>query len=177
MNPADILFWFLFVLGAYLAINAYWLAALALFRPVVERARRTYATRPLTASLVGLGALVPVAGLLLVLARATHPGVKLLAFALLVVPVVTALVGSAGLADRIGSGLPAPIDAEQPWRRVLRGGAVLGLLFLVPFLGWFAVLPLTLASGLGAVLLRERPLPLPEQGASRPGRPSLQIET
>ena len=46
--------------GAYLALNAYWLAAVALFRPAVERAHRTYATRPVAATLVGLVALVPV---------------------------------------------------------------------------------------------------------------------
>jgi len=42
---ADILFWFLMVAGAYLALNASWLAAVALFRPAVERAHETYATR------------------------------------------------------------------------------------------------------------------------------------
>ena len=58
---ADILFWFLMVAGAYLALNAYWLAAVALFRPTVERARLTYAMRPVGATLAGLLALIPVA--------------------------------------------------------------------------------------------------------------------
>jgi hypothetical protein len=174
---ADILFWFLIVVGTYLALNAYWLAATALFRPVVERAHRTYGERPVTATLVGLVALLPVAALFLIFAKAAHPGVKLLTGALLMVPLVLALIGSAGLADRIGAGLAAPVDATQPWCRVLRGGAVLGLLFVVPLLGWFAVFPLTLASGLGAVLLRPRAPGAVEQPAPRLGRPPMQIES
>ncbi|HZW89353.1 MAG TPA: hypothetical protein VFF12_09765 [Myxococcaceae bacterium] len=175
---ADILFWFLMVAGAYLALNAYWLAAVALFRPAVERARLTYATRPVAATLAGLLGLVPVALVFAVFARAAHPGVKLLTGALLMVPLILALVGSAGLADKIGAGLASPVDEAQPWRRVLRGGAVLGLLFVVPLLGWFAVFPLTLASGLGALFLPRRAGPIPEvDPRPRLGKPPLQIES
>ena len=174
---ADILFWFLMVAGAYLALNAYWLAAVALFRPAVERARLTYATRPVGATLAGLLALIPVALVFIVFARAAHPGVKLVAGALLMVPLVLALLGSAGLADRIGAGLASPVDEAQPWRRVLRGGAVLALLFVVPLLGWFAVFPLTLASGLGALLLSHRRLAVPEDTVPRLSKPPLQIES
>ena len=175
---ADILFWFLMVAGAYLALNAYWLAAVALFRPAVERARLTYATRPVAATLAGLLCLVPVALIFIVFAKAAHPGVKLITGALLMVPLVLALVGSAGLADKIGGGLASPVDEIQPWRRVLRGGAVLALLFVVPLLGWFAVFPLTLASGLGALLLPRRPLTVPEHDAGRQfGKPPLQIQS
>ncbi len=177
MILADILFWFLMVAGAYLALNAYWLAAVALFRPTVERAHETYATRPVAATLAGLGALVPVVGVFLVFARAAHPGVKLVTGAMLMVPLLLALVGSAGLADRIGAGLATPVDRQQPWRRVLRGGAVLALLFVVPLLGWFALFPLTLASGLGAMLLPRRPVSLPEQPRPRLGRPPVQVES
>ena len=175
---ADILFGFLMVAGAYLALNAYWLAAVALFRPAVERARLTYATRPVAATLAGLLAFVPVALVFIVFAKAAHPGVKLITGALLMVPLVLALIGSAGLADKIGAGLPSPVDEVQPWRRVLRGGVVLALLFVVPLLGWFAVFPLTLASGLGALLLPLRPLSVPEHAPSpRLGKPPLQIQS
>jgi len=176
---ANILFWFLMVAGAYLALNAYWLAAVALFRPAVERARLTYATRPVAATLAGVVAFLPVSVVFVVFARAAHPGVKLVSGALLVVPLVLALVGSAGLADKIGAGLASPVDADQPWRRVLRGGAVLALLFVVPLLGWFAVFPLTLASGLGALFLPLRPPAQPdlELASPRLGKPPLQVES
>jgi hypothetical protein len=174
---ADILFWFLVVAGAVVALNAHWLAAVALFRPTVERSHRTYASRPVAATLIGLAALVPVLGVFAVFTRAAHPGVKLVTGALLMFPLVLALVGSAGLADRIGAGLAAPVDEAQPWHRVLRGGTVLALLFVVPVLGWFVMLPLTLASGLGVVLLREPPATLPEQRTLQLGKPPLQLET
>jgi len=174
---ADILFWFLVVLAAYLALNAYWLAAVALFRPTVERAHRAYATRPVASTLVGVLALVPVAGVFAVFSKAAHPGVKLLTGAALLVPLVLALVGSAGLADRVGAGLAAPADVAQPWRRVLRGGGVLGLLFLFPVLGWFAMLPLTLASGLGVLLLPDRPARAVDERTPRLARPPLQAES
>ena len=35
------------------------------------------------------------------------------------------LLGTAGLARRVGCGMPAPVDEAQPWRRVLRGGTAL----------------------------------------------------
>ena len=43
--------------------------------------------------------------------------------------VLSGLVGSAGLAAQIGTGLASPADQTQSWRRVLRGGIVLGLTF------------------------------------------------
>ena len=175
----NILFWFLMVAGAYLALNAYWLAAVALFRPAVERARLTYATRPVAATLAGLLAFVPVGLVFLVFARtAGHPGIRIVTGGLLMVPLVLALIGSAGLADKIGAGLAAPVDEAQPWRRVLRGGAVLALLFVVPLLGWFAVFPLTLASGLGALFLPPRALAIPNHApVPRLGKPPLQMES
>jgi hypothetical protein len=49
--------------------------------------------------------------------------------------------------------LPAPADEQQPWRRVLRGGILFALTFLLPFVGWF-VLPIwALVSGFGAFIL------------------------
>jgi hypothetical protein len=175
----NILFWFLMIAGAYLALNAYWLAAVALFRPTVERARLAYATRPVGATLVGLLAFVPVALVFFVFTKAAgHPGIKIITGGLLMVPLVLALIGSAGLADKIGAGLASPVDEVQPWRRVLRGGGVLALLFVVPLLGWFAMLPLTLASGLGALLLPLRALTAPEDVAKpQLGKPPLQIQS
>ena len=35
----------------------------------------------------------------------------------------------------------------------MRGGVILGLCFITPFLGWLIIAPLGLASGFGALLL------------------------
>jgi len=149
MKSADLLFWLVLITGTYLALVAYWLTAVALFGPSVERARLTYATRPVGSTLLGLLLFLPV----LAFGKVAPGPLKLLTAVVLGALLLLALIGSAGLAEKIGAGLPMPIDATQPWKRVLRGGAVLGLLFVIPGLGWFGVLPLTLASGLGTFLL------------------------
>jgi len=64
-----------------------------------------------------------------------------------------ALLGSAGLALRIGAALKGDRDVAQPWRRVLRGGLVLAPTFLFPLLGWFVLLPWTLVSGFGSAVM------------------------
>lgn len=157
MILADILQWFLLILGAFLTLNAHWLAARALAPDLVQRASERYRQRPLRATLVGLAIAAPVLLVAIALAKALpHPLIQASAVGLVLVLALLALVGSAGLALRIGAGLSAPGDAEQPWRGVLRGGSVLALTFLMPFLGWFVVLPWTLVSGLGAWALAGR---------------------
>ncbi len=157
MILADILQWFLLILGAILTLNAHWMGAHALFPDVVRRARERYVTSPVKATFVGLAILIPNVVVATVLAKTIpHPAVQSLAVGLLLIVGLLALVGSAGLVERIGLGMPSQRDAEQPWRRVMRGGIVLGLAFLMPFLGWFVLLPWTLISGLGAWALAGR---------------------
>ena len=60
--------------------------------------------------------------------------------------------GIAGLATVVGQRLPSPGDAERPWNATIRGGIVLELAFLLPFLGWFVLLPVSLLIGAGATV-------------------------
>jgi hypothetical protein len=157
MILADLLQWFLFILGALLTLNANWLAAHALLPGMVARARAQYQGRPVLTTVVGGLITVPLVLTVIIAAKqAPHPVVQMGAVGLLLLLGLLALIGSAGLAERVGLGLPAPVDGAQPWRRVLRGGIVLGLAFLMPFLGWFVVLPWTLISGVGAWALAGR---------------------
>jgi hypothetical protein len=59
-------------------------------------------------------------------------------------------IGVAGLATTIGRRLPSPTDQLSPWRATLRGGIALELTYLLPFLGWFIVLPAATIIGTGA---------------------------
>ena len=102
---------------------------------------------------------------------------KLVTGALLMVPLVLALVGSAGLADKSALASPRRWTRPSPGGGSSRGGAVLALLFVVPLLGWFAVFPLTLASGLGVLLLPRRPVPAAEPAVPRVGKAPLQVES
>ena len=165
---SDVLMWALLILGAMLMFNAYWLAAQSLFPAAVERARSAYA-RPLKITLLGALVAAPlVAGGIIVL-RLPSPAVKILGGIVLGVPILLGFAGSAGLAQRVGAGLPGPHDDSQPWRRVLRGGPILTLTCLLPFLGWFILVPWLLVSGVGALVLargRARHLPVTPLSAS-----------
>ncbi|MBI5363791.1 MAG: hypothetical protein HZA53_11480 [Planctomycetes bacterium] len=154
---ADILFWFLVIFGAYVVFVAHWIGAYALFPERVERCRAAYGARPVASTLVGLALLVPLLVVAALLKQALpHPVVQIPMLGVLLVVALLCLIGSAGLALRIGAGLASRADATDPWRRVLRGGLVLGAVFVMPFLGWFVLLPWTLVSGLGAFVLTRR---------------------
>src|SRR5262249_57896463 len=131
MIMADILKIVFIVVGILLVYVTYWLLAEALFPAMVERASRQY-SRPVLLTVVGLAAAILPVILGLILAKQSNPMTKLVGITLLVVPGMLGLAGSSGLALRIGAGLNSPLDATQPWRRVLRGGIVLSCSFLLP---------------------------------------------
>ncbi|HEY6170312.1 MAG TPA: hypothetical protein VI454_19925, partial [Verrucomicrobiae bacterium] len=151
MIVADILMWFLLIVGLLLVFNSYWLAAVALFPQMVGRAREAY-TRPVRAIIVGVLIAAPLIALGVAVGARNNPAMKIIGLSIGAVPVLLGLMGSAGLSQRIGAGMASPADDAQPWRRVMRGGIVLSLGFLLPLLGWFGVLPLTLLSGVGAAV-------------------------
>jgi hypothetical protein len=157
MIMADILLWTLIILGTYLVLVAYWVGAYALFPALVERCRASYGARPVASTFLGLLILLPTIAIATVVTKALpHPVVQTPVTGALLVLLLLCLIGSAGLALRIGAGMASPLDATQPWRRLLRGGMVLGLAFVMPFLGWFVLLPWALTSGLGALVLSRR---------------------
>jgi len=153
MIMADVLKYLLLVLGALVVIVSYWLATVALFPVIVDRARTSYGLRPGRITLVGLAVALP--SLLLgaaLLNGAPNGALKVVGGLLAGVPLLLGLAGSAGLCERVGFGLVHAGDVRSPWRRSLRGGAVLALTFLLPVIGWFVVLPWVLLSGCGAAV-------------------------
>ena len=174
MNLADV-FTFLFViLGFVIAFVSYWLLAAGLFPQMVERSSERLGKRPLLSLVLGvitLGPLLAIGGGLS--SKGPNGVLKLAGAAIALLPMLAALFGSAGLALRVGAGLRSGRDEADPWRRVLRGGVVLGLSFVLPFVGWFVVLPYTFLAGFGAFLLSLRS-PRP---ATVPVPPPLPAET
>jgi hypothetical protein len=168
MIMADVLKIFLIVLGLLTVYVSYWLVAQALFPGLVERAGRHY-SKPIKITLIGLlAAAIPfVMGA--AISKLPNPALKITGVTLMLIPALLGLMGSAGLVLRIGTGLRSPLDEQQPWRRVLRGGILLALTFLLPVVGWI-VLPLwALTSGFGAFLLSVREL----RNSSSPASPAL----
>ena len=151
MIMADVLKIFLLIVGGLVIVNCYWLIAESLFPRFVERARKGYEDKPVKNTLKGAliaGPLLAV-GLNLLDNFAGNPAIGLFGWASVLGPALIGLMGSAGLAQRVGMGLPSPKDEGQPWLRVMRGGIVLSLCCLLPFLGWFVILPIVLVSGFG----------------------------
>jgi hypothetical protein len=156
MIMADVLTWFLIITGTYLILVCYWLAAAALFPRVVEGCRERYGRHPFLATVVGLALMAPFLIFGLTAAQHIHHPLPSNALkVLLLSPLLLAFLGSAGLALRIGEGLiDDRVGTERGlWRPVLRGGLVLAPTFLVPFFGWFVLLPWVLVSGFGSAVL------------------------
>jgi hypothetical protein len=153
MVTANILFYSLIVVGFYFVIISYWLVAEALFPDFIESCRRKYESNPIKSTGFGVILGVPVLAVALALAaHAQNPIIKIFGLGLTSLFIIASMIGSTGLCRQIGIGLGSPTDDAQPWRRVLRGGTVLGLTFALPFVGWFAVMPWTLLSGLGVFM-------------------------
>jgi hypothetical protein len=153
---ADILKIFLLIVGGLLIFISFWLAAEALFPGLVERAGDQY-RRPWKLTFAGLAMAAPLIGLaLLCFKKGNNPLFNIAGIISIGVVLLGGLAGSAGFAKRIGAGLPSPIDDAQPWRRVLRGGIVLTLTFLLPFIGWMGLSIWTLVTGFAALFFAAR---------------------
>ncbi len=169
MIMADLFKWVFLVLGLLITLVSYWVLFEALYPGVVDRARARYATRPIRTTLIGILVTVPVTLVGIGLVSAPGAGGKFIGFAVLVLLFTAGLLGSSGLCRLIGERLPSPVDEAQPWRRVYRGGTVLAIAFVLPMVGWFLVLPLTLVSGVGAAATALRK---PKAKAETPAAPA-----
>jgi hypothetical protein len=163
MLMADVAVWTALVIGLMTALPAAWLLFGALWPDAVSRARERIPRRPVSTFLAGAGVsalvLAGVAGL-------GKAGLAAPAFLLGSFGLGWSFLGVAALAQHAGSRLASPGDPG--WKPALRGGAVLALSFLVPFLGWFLLLPVAILLGAGAAtfaVFRRRP---PAEPAPRP---------
>jgi hypothetical protein len=152
MLLADTMAWVFAILGLMLALPGLWLLCRGLWPATVERTTEDCGKGLLFPFLCG----IPLAVLTVVLANIVNkaPGAlaALLPIAVISIFVLFASTGVAGLATTIGRRLPSPADENTPWRATIRGGVVLELAYLPPFLGWFLILPASLIIGAGAAL-------------------------
>jgi hypothetical protein len=142
-----------------------------LFPSLVERCSQRLGVSPIKATLVGLITWGPmlVVGSWISKNAPNGPG-KFIGVLILIVSALIALAGSAGLAFRVGSGLKSARDAVEPWRIVLRGGIVLALTFVLPFVGT-AVMVWSFVAGFGALVLGRptaKPAPVAQPEVTAP---------
>ena len=136
--------------AVFLILLGHWVVAAGMFPQATRSLAGVYDQRPLRATLVGLLTYGPLIFLFLQNAKIHNGPIRVLVFLVTFAALLTALVGSAGLALRIGRNLSAGADT---WQQVLRGGVMLALVFITPLLGSLFLLHVGLASGFGAVLL------------------------
>lgn len=154
MLLADVMTWFLVVVGVLLAFPGLWLLCRGLYGQEVEEIASYLENGRVRPFFIGLPiAIVSFLGV-------TACGGKNLPFGDISAIVILASflfysnIGVAGLATMLGRKLPSPADLERPWKGTVRGGIVLELAFLLPLLGWFFILPISLIIGAGALTSR-----------------------
>jgi hypothetical protein len=157
MLMADVAVWTALFVGLMVVLPAVWLLFGALWPSAVQRAQDCIPRRPISTFFVGLGVTLLSFAIVAFLGKANlaPPAIVLSSFAL-----GWSLLGVSALARHVGSRLSSPSDPA--WKPHLRGGIVLALSFLVPFLGWLLLFPIALILGAGATtmaVLRRVPAP------------------
>lgn len=146
----NVLFFLALHAAVFLILLGHWLVAGGMFPKAVAGFVRVYDERPVRALLLGTVTYGPIFYLLLNTAKLHGTGPRIAMIGVGLLSLLIAFAGSAGLALRIGRNL-APETSR--WQQCLRGGVMLGLVFITPFLGWGFLLHAGLASGFGAFLL------------------------
>ena len=149
MLMADTMAIFFVILGFMLAFPGLWLLCRGLWPQVVAKADEVCARGLIKPFLIGLPITAAMVFAAAILGKGGTVG-KITAIAEVCFYLMIANSGVAGLVTGIGNRLASPIDSQQPWRATVRGGIVLELSFLLPMLGWFVILPLSVMIGCGA---------------------------
>jgi hypothetical protein len=153
MLMADTMAIFFVILGLLLAFPGVWLLCRGLWPNTVGGAAQRCRSQLWKTFLVGAPITTLVILFAVVVGKVAGGVGAILAIAILCIFSVLASAGVAGFATCIGERLPSPGDADRPWKATLRGGIVLELSYLLPVLGWFLILPVSLIVGCGAATL------------------------
>ncbi|MGE0103926.1 MAG: hypothetical protein AB7H86_21890 [Blastocatellales bacterium] len=151
MLMADTMTVFFVILGLLLAFPALWLLARGLWPGTIGAARDLFERGLIGSFLAGAPAVLLIVFVTALVGRLGTPG-KIGAGALICFAIVYAGCGVSGLATMIGERLRGTDEREGGWRSTLLGGIILTLSWLLPVLGWFVILPISMTVGLGAVL-------------------------
>ncbi len=154
MLVADVIMWFLLIVGVLLAFPALWLLSRSLYPKQNENIANYLEKGRVKPFWMG----VPIAAACFLgvafFGNQKNPFCDMASILTLVFFLFYSNIGAAGLATMVGRKLPSPADLERPWKCTLRGGIVLELAFLFPVLGWFFLLPASLIIGAGALTSR-----------------------
>jgi len=169
MTMADVFGITLFHLGILIVVPGSWLLYSALCPKALERGTDRLRRMPYRAFLLGLLLGGFAVGFVIVLSKA---GAQAPAGIFGALAAGYALFGAASFAKSVSARLSAPGDT--PWKSHARGGVILLLPCMIPFLGWFLLFPIVLAVGVGAgtmALFPVRAVPAPAPVPAPSARP------
>jgi len=160
MTPSAQVWLFVFLhVGVIMVATAYYAFSAALAPRITHRARVRFARYPWLPALIGVAISTPWVIVSLALLSAPAPALKLAGGIALALWLLLGLIGGAGIAQHIGRAPQGGGDLPAPsWTESIRGGLLLTLTWILPFVGWFAMLPLTLAAGIGCLVVGLFPL-------------------
>ena len=153
MLMADTMSIFFVILGMLLAFSGLWLLCRGLWPDAVAAAADRCGKGLWSSFLAGLPVTIVMIVLTKTLFSVLGPVGKIAGVGVVCLYMLQAHTGVSGLATSIGRRLLSPLDEQRPWRSTLRGGVVLELTYLLPFLGWFVILPASIIIGSGAANL------------------------
>lgn len=152
MLIADLLAWVFGISALLTGLSSLWLLCMGLWPRAVERAVEDCSKGLLVPFLVGIPITVVSTVAFIGATKLPNPFSGILTVAVGSVFLLFAGVGIAGLSTVIGNRLPSPGDVERPWKSTIRGSVILGFVWVLPFLGWFVLMPSSLFIGAGASL-------------------------
>lgn len=152
MLMADTMAIFFVILGLLLAFPGLWLLCRGLWPNTVTNAAAVCRNGLFKAFLAGLLPTVLVIVAAATLSKLGPPGI-IAAIIVVCLYLMIANCGVAGLAMAIGERLDSLSDDAPAWRVILRGGVAMELAYLLPILGWFGLLPISMTIGCGASLI------------------------
>lgn len=149
INTATVYTWLLIHLGVILVVSAYYAASAAMAPRLTERAWLRFARRPWLPALIGIGVSLPWVVASLILMNLPMGGAKFAGATLGLLWILCGLVGGAAIAQHVGQGS----GTSEAWVRSVRGGLFITLTWVLPLVGWLIMIPLTLASGVGCLIV------------------------
>jgi hypothetical protein len=114
-----------------------------------------FARRPWLPTIIGVAISVPWVIASLVLLNLPMGGAKFAGATIGLLWILLALIGGAAIAQHVGR---SRSSAGDSWVHAVRGGLLITLTWVLPLVGWLIVLPLTLATGIGCLLLGLLPM-------------------
>ena len=155
MTTSAVVYSFLFLhIGVILVVAAYYTLGASLAPRITERARLRFARRPWLPIMLGLLMSIPWIGISIVLLNVPAAGLQFFGAASASLWFLCGLLGGASIAQYIGRVEGEPMS----WSHTFRGGLFVVLTWILPIVGWLVMMPLTLAAGIGCLILGLLPM-------------------